>query len=178
MGMNAFEDSRVAAGTLNRGGQKPGIQSGQPIEESKAISRDDERDGFDQASSKKRRVLAASTLAGDKVRNQAGENLGTIEEIMLDIPSGRVAYAVLSIGGFLGIGSKLFAVPWSAMQIDEGEHQFVLDVDRATLENAPAFDKKDDWPDMADPAFGHAIHDHYGAVPYWEHSVAGAGGKK
>ena len=68
---------------------------------------------------KYRRVLAASTLAGDSVRNSAGEDLGKVDEIMIDIPSGRVAYAVLSFGGVLGMGNKLFAVPWSALRVDE-----------------------------------------------------------
>jgi sporulation protein YlmC with PRC-barrel domain len=123
---------------------------------------------------RRRRVLSAGTLAGDRVRNAAGEDLGKVEEIMIDLPSGRVAYVVLSFGGFLGIGDKLFAVPWQALRIDEGEHQFVLDVERKTLENAPGFDK-DNWPDMADPAFGAAIHEHYGRTPYWEHDVTDAG---
>jgi len=123
---------------------------------------------------RRRRVLTASTLTGDRVRNAAGEDLGKIENIMIDIPSGRVAYAVLSFGGFLGIGDKLFAVPWSALRIDEGEHEFVLDVDRKTLETAPGFNK-DAWPDMADPAFGASVHTHYGRTPYWEHDVTDAG---
>jgi sporulation protein YlmC with PRC-barrel domain len=119
-------------------------------------------------------VLAASTLTGDRVRNSNGEDLGSIEEIMIDLPSGKVAYAVLSFGGFLGIGDKLFAIPWKAMRVDQGEHQFILDVDRKTLENAPGFDK-DNWPDMADPAFGRDVHKHYGQTPYWEHTVTDAG---
>lgn len=68
-----------------------------------------------------RRVLAASTLAGDKVRNAVGEDLGKIDEIMIDIPTGRIAYAVLSFGGILRMGNKLFAVPWSALRVDEDE---------------------------------------------------------
>src|SRR6202000_2086404 len=120
-----------------------------------------------------RRVLSASTVAGDPGRNSTGEDLGKIEEIMLDIPSGHVAYAVLSFGGFLGIGDKLFAVPWSSLRIDEGQHEFILDVDRQTLENAPGFNK-DAWPDMADPAFGATVHQHYGRTPYWEHDVTDA----
>jgi hypothetical protein len=118
--------------------------------------------------------LTASTLTGDRVRNGAGEDLGKIENIMIDLPSGRVAYAVLSFGGFLGLGDKLFAVPWNAMRIDEGEHEFVLDVDRKTLENAPGFDKNN-WPDMADPAFGNNVYAHYGKTPYWVHDVTDAG---
>jgi sporulation protein YlmC with PRC-barrel domain len=114
-----------------------------------------------------RRVMSAGTLAGDRVRNAAGDDLGKIEEIMLDIPSGRVAYAVLSFGGFLGMGNKLFAVPWNALTVDEQEHQFILDVDKQVLESAPGFDK-DNWPDMADPGWGSQLHSHYGSTPDWE----------
>lgn len=118
----------------------------------------------------KRRVLSAGSLSGDKVRNPAGEDLGKIEEIMIDIPTGRVAYAVVSFGGFLGMGNKLFAVPWAAFTIDEVHHEFELNVDRATLENAPGFDK-DNWPDMADPTWGDQIYNYYGVEPYWDKEV-------
>jgi sporulation protein YlmC with PRC-barrel domain len=114
-----------------------------------------------------RRVLSASTLAGDKVRNAAGEDLGKVDELMIDIPSGRVAYAVLSFGGFLGMGNKLFAVPWNALRVDEDEQCFVLDVDKRTLESAPGFDKSN-WPDMADNAWGSEIYRYYNTTPYWE----------
>jgi sporulation protein YlmC with PRC-barrel domain len=116
---------------------------------------------------KYRRVLAASTLAGDQVQNTAGENLGKVDEIMIDIPAGKVAYAVLSFGGFLGMGNKLFAVPWSALRLDEDKKHFILDVDKRKLENAPGFDK-DNWPDMADTSWGTRIFSYYGAEPYWE----------
>src|SRR5512142_2985304 len=115
---------------------------------------------------KYRRVLSASTLAGDRVRNAAGENLGKVDEIMIDIPSGRVAYAVLSFGGVLRMGNKLFALPWSALQVDEDEKCFILDVDKTTLENAPGFDK-DNWPDMADTKWATELFEYYGATPYW-----------
>lgn len=114
-----------------------------------------------------RRVLAASTLTGDSVYNQAGQDLGKIDEIMLDIPSGRIAYAVLSFGGILGLGSKLFAVPWGALTLDEDEKRFILNVDIKTLENAPGFDKSR-WPDMTDPTWGGEIFVYYGFTPYWE----------
>ncbi|PWU07769.1 MAG: photosystem reaction center subunit H [Terriglobia bacterium] len=105
--------------------------------------------------------MGATTLAGDRVRNSAGEDLGKIEEIMIDVPTGRVAYAVLSFGGFLGMGNKLFAIPWRAMTLDEREHQFVLNVDKQKLETAPGFDK-DNWPDMADPSWSSQVHSHWG----------------
>ena len=114
-----------------------------------------------------RRVLSASTLAGDQVQNSAGDDLGKVDEIMIDIPAGKVAYAVLSFGGFLGMGNKLFAVPWSALRVNEDKKIFVLDVDKKKLENAPGFDK-DHWPDMADTAWGNQIFSYYGVAPYWE----------
>jgi sporulation protein YlmC with PRC-barrel domain len=117
-----------------------------------------------------RRVMSAGTLAGDHVRNSAGEDLGKIEEIMIDVPTGRVAYAVLSFGGFLGMGDKLFALPWDALQLNEAEHEFILNVDKATLENAPGFEK-DNWPDMADKNWASQIYGHYGSKPYWEPSA-------
>ena len=125
-----------------------------------------------------RSVLSASTLAGDKVRNAAGEDLGKIDEIMIDIPSGRVAYAVLSFGGFLGMGDKLFAVPWSALKVDEDEKCFILNVDRRTIEQAPGFDK-DNWPDMSDQTWGSGISNYYHVRPYWEgggKTLTGGGG--
>src|ERR1035438_2520578 len=78
-----------------------------------------------------RRVMGASTLNGDNVVNKAGEDVGKIDEIMINTPTGRVAYAVLSFGGFLGMGDKLFAIPWSRLSLDENRKVFVLDVDRA-----------------------------------------------
>lgn len=118
-------------------------------------------------SKKFRQVLSASTLEGDSVRNAAGETLGKIDEIMIDLQSGRVAYAVMSFGGVLGMGNKLFAIPWSVLRVDEDEKCFILDVDKRTLEAAPGFDK-DNWPDMADSAWRAEIYRYYGASPYWE----------
>ncbi len=112
-------------------------------------------------------VMAADTLQGDKVVNRQGENLGEIEDIMLDVPSGRVAYAVLSFGGVMGIGDKLFAVPWSALTLDADQKCFVLDVSKDRLKNAPGFDK-DRWPSMADTSWATDVHSFYNAQPYWQ----------
>lgn len=114
-----------------------------------------------------RRVMSASTLAGDKVVNGAGEDLGKVQDLMIDTPTGRVAYAVLSFGGFLGMGDKLFAIPWDRLSLDEKNKRFVLNIDKAKLEKAPGFDK-DNWPDMADPSWGSRIYSYYGSHPYWE----------
>src|SRR5438046_794174 len=116
---------------------------------------------------KYRRTLSASSLAGDKVVDQSGNEIGKIEELMIDVVSGRVAYAVLSFGGFMGLGNKLFALPWSAVSVDETNKRFVANVSKDTLERAPGFDK-DKWPDMSDPVYAQGIYRHYGAQPYWE----------
>ncbi len=111
-------------------------------------------------------VMGASTLSGDDVVNVAGEDLGTIKDIMLDVAHGQIAYAVLSFGGFLGIGDKLFAVPWQALTLDADNKRFILNVERQRLEKAPGFNK-DNWPSMADPQWASQIHAYYGTRPYW-----------
>jgi sporulation protein YlmC with PRC-barrel domain len=111
-------------------------------------------------------VMAADTLTGDDVRNDANEKLGEITDIMLDVPTGRVAYAVMSVGGVLGVGSKLFAIPWSAMQLDTQNKCFRLKVAKERFEEAPGFDK-DHWPSMADQRWAEDVHSFYQARPYW-----------
>lgn len=113
------------------------------------------------------KIMAADTLVGNDVVNTAEENLGDIEAIMLDVPSGRIAYAVLSFGGFFGFGDKLFAIPWSALQLDPDNKRFILSVTKDQLENAPGFDK-DHWPSMADQRWAIDIHRYYSSRPYWE----------
>lgn len=118
----------------------------------------------DQHSSQ--RVVSAGTITGEQVRNPSGEDLGKIEEIVLDADSGQIAYAVLSFGGFLGMGDKLFAIPWQSLSFNDEADDFVLNVDREVLKDAPGFDK-DNWPDFADRTWGSSIHSHYGTDPYW-----------
>lgn len=111
-------------------------------------------------------VLSAGTLIGDNVRNMQGEDLGKLEEIMIDLDEGRVAYAVLSFGGFLGMGDKLFAIPWEALSVDTENHELVLNVQRELLENAPGFDK-DHWPKTGDRQWLVDVYSYYGYDPYW-----------
>ena len=106
-------------------------------------------------------------LTNSKVVNAAGEKLGNIEDYMVDLNNGRIAYCVLSFGGFLGMGDKLFAVPWSAMTLDTENKCFILNVDKERLKNAPGFDK-DNWPDMTSADFGTRIYSYYNVTPYWE----------
>ncbi|WP_333872918.1 PRC-barrel domain-containing protein [Methylobacter sp.] len=110
------------------------------------------------------RLMGADTLLGNDVYNQNNEDLGSIKEIMLDMTSGQVSYAVLSFGGFLGMGERLFAVPWDALKLDPENKRFVLNVAKEHLENAPGFDK-DHWPDMADQSWRDQISSYYETQP-------------
>jgi len=116
-------------------------------------------------------VMDAATLTGDSVVNGAGEDLGKIEAIMLDVTSGRIAYAVLSFGGFLGMGKKLFALPWGALTLDAVEKRFIVDASKEKLQNAEGFDK-DHWPSMADPEWATRLHSYYNVTPYWDEKYA------
>lgn len=115
-------------------------------------------------------IMAADTLEGDNVYNQAGEKLGEIDHIMLDVRQGRIAYAVLSTGGVLGVGETLHAVPWSALTLDADKKCFVMNIDKERLSNAPGFDK-DHWPSMADSTWAGEIYSYYGSQPYWQTRV-------
>jgi hypothetical protein len=116
---------------------------------------------------------AKKFVIGSKVVNAQNEDLGKIEDVVLDVEAGRVAYAILSFGGFLGIGDKYFAVPWEAFRFDAMDKKAILNVAKVRLENAPGFDK-DNWPNMTDSAWGSQIYSHYGYRPYWEEPPIGS----
>ncbi|RPJ16186.1 MAG: PRC-barrel domain containing protein [Chloroflexi bacterium] len=116
-------------------------------------------------------VLSATALIGSKVINTAGEPLGNIKELMIDLEDGQIAYAVLSFGGFLGLGDKLFAIPLEALTFgsrSSEDHTVILDMDKEVLKSAPGFDK-DHWPDNAQYEAGWLldIYEYYGYSPYW-----------
>lgn len=112
-------------------------------------------------------VVKSEEVNDRKVKNQADEDLGTIIEIMIDKVSGQVAYVVLESGSFLGIGGKLFAIPWKSLNYDPSQECFILNIDKDRLKNAPGFDK-DHWPNMADRQWGQSISQYYGSKNYWE----------
>lgn len=114
-----------------------------------------------------RRPMSASSITGDEIKNRQDETLGSVHDIMIDCGTGRVAYIVMTSGGFLGMGGKLFAVPMSALQLDTECKCLRMDASKETFDAADGFDK-DNWPDMADPKLEQAAHTRYGARPYWE----------
>jgi sporulation protein YlmC with PRC-barrel domain len=101
-----------------------------------------------EANQAMQQVSRASKIIGTAVKNSKGDNLGDIKELVLDPASGQVVYAVVSFGGVMGVGDKLFAVPWMALRWTQEKSYYVLDMDKNTLKKAPGFDKKH-WPDSA-----------------------------
>jgi sporulation protein YlmC with PRC-barrel domain len=114
------------------------------------------------------RVLSAASIIGAKVVNSEGQPLGSIKDLVIDLDDAQIAYAVLSFGGFMGLGDKLFAIPLEALTFDTQAASAVLDVDKEVLRNAPGFDK-DHWPNDAQYEAGwlRDIYEYYGYSPYW-----------
>jgi len=119
-------------------------------------------------------LLKGSTFIGADVQNPQGQNLGDIKDVVIDRTSGRIAYAVVSFGGFLGMGEKLFAVPWGAFaQPKADKDTFVLDIDKERLKNAPGFDAHN-WPQMASREWVTSLYSYYNVPPYWTASTGAA----
>lgn len=107
------------------------------------------------------KIVNSNDVVGVEVRNRQDENLGEVEAIMLDKTSGQVAYVVLSYGGFLGMGDKLFALPWNIFTYDVSNDCFKIALDQDKLKNSPGFDK-DNWPDMSSDTWKSSIRSYYG----------------
>lgn len=112
-------------------------------------------------------LLGTTALCGDIVYDVAGKFLGEIKEIVLDLHSGRVAYALVVVGGFLGIGRRLFAVPWSTITVDRAYQRCTINVDLVRLIDAPSLDG-DLLSRMADQSWAQQVHTYFGCKPYWE----------
>ena len=119
-------------------------------------------------------LIRGHTFIGANLENPQGQNLGEIKDVVIDRASGRMAYSVVSFGGFLGMGEKLFAVPWGAFSQPKADKDtFVLDVDKERLKNAPGFDAHN-WPQMASREWVTSLYSYYNVPPYWTAST-GAG---
>jgi len=109
-------------------------------------------------------------MSGNEVKNVKKEHLGEIKDLMVNLHDGKIAYAVLSFGGFLGIGDKLFAVPWSSLKLDQESKCFIMNADEEFLKNSPGFDKSD-WPSAHHTAYLDKVFTHYGQPPFWVDKV-------
>jgi hypothetical protein len=111
-------------------------------------------------------LIAADKVEGTAVYNRGGEKLGTVENLMIDKLSGRVGYAVMSFGGFLGMGESRHPLPWDILKYDTGMGGYVVDMDADMLRGAPTYDEANavDWEDRD---WNKRLHEYYGVAPYW-----------
>jgi PRC-barrel domain len=112
-------------------------------------------------------LISSDKVEGTAVYDRKGEKLGSIHTVMIDKISGKVAYAVMSFGGFLGIGDRYHPLPWHVLTYETGEGGYVVDLDQSKLEGAPTYGTSE-TPNWSDRRWGQQVHDYYGARPYWE----------
>ena len=110
-------------------------------------------------------LIAAEKVMGTNVYNRAGEHLGSIEDIMMDKVSGKAIYAVMSFGGFLGMGESYHPLPWATLTYDTSQDGYVVDLDKQKLEGAPTYDNNDgfNWT----PEYGRKVDSFYNVPSYW-----------
>ena len=120
----------------------------------------------DPAARKSHSLIASDRVEGTSVRRPNGERIGHIERLMIDKLTGKVSYAILSFGGFLGMGAKLLPLPWARLTYNRDMEAYQLDITEDELRSAPSFlaDKDFDWGDRAQEE---EMHRHYGVPPYW-----------
>jgi sporulation protein YlmC with PRC-barrel domain len=114
-----------------------------------------------------RSPVKASSVIGTDVINAKGEKLGDIKEIVIDPQTGKVVYAVVTFGGFMTLGEKLFAIPFSAFAYNVSKNEYILDIPKERLQQAPGFDAHH-WPSMADEKWNRQVHKYFDSEPYWD----------
>lgn len=108
-------------------------------------------------------LLSSSTLTGDDVVNQEEVTLGTVKDLMIDVSTGEVAYAVLARGGFGGMGQQYFAIPWRMLTVDGDNRRVVVDLEEEVLDNSPGFDP-DNWPSFSDAEWRDTVDRHFATM--------------
>ena len=112
-------------------------------------------------------LMGASKVNGTTVDNTAGEKLGSVYDVMIDKRSGKAAYAIMSFGGFLGIGDSYHPLPWQSLTYDERQGGYVVNIDRSRLEGAPSYTSAATGPllpHLTDPTYGRKVNDYYGVT--------------
>jgi sporulation protein YlmC with PRC-barrel domain len=111
-------------------------------------------------------LIASDKVEGTSVYRSSGEKIGQIERVMIDKLSGKVGYAVMSFGGFMGIGEDYYPLPWSVLKFNPRLDGYEVNISEQQLKGAPKFGKHETW-DWSDPARGRKVYDYYGVNPYW-----------
>ena len=124
---------------------------------SRPVSTDQQSLGKDETDT----LIAASKVQGTDVYNGAGEHIGDINDLMIDKVSGKVAYAVIAFGGFLGMGERLRALPWTVLRYSANQGGYVTDASDGVLRSTP------ETGDYTNRAWAMRLHEHYGVTPYW-----------
>jgi hypothetical protein len=112
-------------------------------------------------------MISSEDVEGTTVFDPVGNEIGEIDHLMIDKVSGQVRYAVMSFGGFMGLGHSHYPLPWSSLKYDKEREGYVTNVTEQQLKNAPEF-SDDSWVDRDWEA---RVHQHYSASPYWETSA-------
>ena len=111
-------------------------------------------------------LIGSDKVEGTSVYNHEGEKLGTIDSLMIDKRKGSVAYAIMSFGGFLGIGEHFHPLPWEQLTYDDEKDGYIVSLTRKQLEDAPSIEKTETHR-LTDPIFGTGVFGYYGLAPYW-----------
>lgn len=111
-------------------------------------------------------LISADKVEGTSVKNRQGESLGTIDSVMIDKFTGKVAYAVMSFGGFLGIGDRYHPLPWGVLDYEPSEDAYVVDLDKAKLEGAPSISRAE-YTNLENRSWGEKVYRYYDVPPYW-----------
>jgi hypothetical protein len=120
---------------------------------------------FNRGTRRTHDLIESDKVVGTNVYRPNGEKIGSIERLMIDKYSGQVAYAVMSFGGFLGLGHEHYPVPWPRLDYEPKHEGFVVDISDAELKNAPKFESGDEW--WSDQKRGEKIYGYYRVPPYW-----------
>jgi hypothetical protein len=111
-------------------------------------------------------LISAQKVKGTTVYNLAGEKLGSVNDIMIDKVSGRAIYAVMSFGGFLGMGEKFHPLPWATLKYDDQKGGYVVNLDKKLLQGAPTYDSGSEFKWTSD--YGRTVDSYYKAPSYWQ----------
>jgi sporulation protein YlmC with PRC-barrel domain len=111
-------------------------------------------------------LISASKVSGASVYNRTGESIGQIHDVMVDKVSGKVAYAILSFGGFLGMGESYHPLPWSLLRYDPGMTGYVVNLSKEKLQSGPSYATDAD-PGWGNRAYDEKVHGYYGTPPFW-----------
>jgi len=116
---------------------------------------------------KEHALITSDRVEGTPVYNREGERIGHIDNLSIDKLSGQVQYALMSFGGFLGIGERFHPLPWNVLKYDTEKDGYVVPMDKETLKNAPSYTRADLEAFGGGERYAEELYAYYGMGPYW-----------